>query len=319
MLAAPDSLGARNQSLVMVEGHSGEEHNETADYFAKIATHLPAQPAIKSTGPWDLVVLGERVPPPHEVWTRRQTPTHRHERFHPLSFVPLRWNRVVWHKWIFVLQQRIGLQHYATFWRDDPPKQECTSCGNRHNSSVHGYLAYCHDTHPLVQSWYSAWPSPGILRAWRQSAHCKERRIPARLCIPMSLYAHLRHRLGFVTARASIKLFQRKVVDNVTLALETITGGTHPTSCRPDPYSIADWRENSAWRPVPDTLKWDNLCCFRSVACVPCPLALHSIAQCQREIETRDGEMLTKPAKLSKAPFEGKGRGRLRSCTHQLV
>ena len=70
----------------------------------------------------------------------------------------------------------------------------------------------------------------------------------------MSLYAHLRHRLGFVTARASIKLFQRQVVDNVTLALETITVGTHPTSRRPEPYSIADWREDSVRQPPPDTL-----------------------------------------------------------------
>ena len=180
------------------------------------------------------------------------------------------------------------------------------SCGNRHNTSVHGYLAYCHDTHPFVQSWYFAWPNPGIVTVWRQSAHHKERRIAARLCIPTSLYAHLRHRLGFVTARASIKLFQRQVVDNVTLALQTITGGTHPTSPRPDPYSIADWRENSARPPLPDTLKRDKLCCFRSVACVPCPLALQSIEQCRGEIETGDGEMLTKPAKPSKAPLEGK-------------
>ena len=74
------------------------------------------------------------------------------------------------------------------------------------------------------------------------------------MCIPMSLYAHLRHRLGLVTARASIRLFQRQVVDNATLALEIITGGTHPTSRKPDPYCIADWRENSARRLLPDTL-----------------------------------------------------------------
>ena len=179
VLAVGDSLGTRNQSVLWVEGHSGEEYNETADYFAKIATQLPAPPANKSTGPRDVVVLGERVLPPHKVWTRSQTPTHRHEGFHPLSFVPLCWNRVGWHKWIFGLQQRIGFQHYATFWRDDPTKQECTSCGNRHNTSVHGYVAYCHDTHPLVQFWYSTWPNPGIVRVWSQSAHGKEKRIAA--------------------------------------------------------------------------------------------------------------------------------------------
>ena len=63
MLAVRDSLRARNQSAVWVEGHSGEENNETADHFAKTATQLPHPPAAKSTGPWDLVVLGERVLP----------------------------------------------------------------------------------------------------------------------------------------------------------------------------------------------------------------------------------------------------------------
>ena len=59
VLAVRDSLRARNQSVVWVEGHSGEERNETADYFTKIPTQLPAPPATKSTGPWDLVVLAE--------------------------------------------------------------------------------------------------------------------------------------------------------------------------------------------------------------------------------------------------------------------
>ena len=162
VLAVRHPLNARNQSMVWVEVHSGEEHNETADYFAKIATQLPTPPAIKSTGPWDLVVLSEQVLPPHKVRTKSQTLTHRHEGSHPLSFVPLRWNLVGWHKWIFALQQRIGLQHCATFWRNDPPIQECTSCGNQHKTSVHRYLAYCHDTHPLVQWWYSALPKSGL-------------------------------------------------------------------------------------------------------------------------------------------------------------
>ena len=35
VVAVGYSLSARNDSLVWVEGHSGEEHNESADYFAK--------------------------------------------------------------------------------------------------------------------------------------------------------------------------------------------------------------------------------------------------------------------------------------------
>ena len=105
-------------------------------------------------------------------------------------------------------------------------------------------------------------PGSVLLRSWllRSRVGDSQKRpsptyLAARLCIPMSLYAHLRHSLGFATARASIKLFQMQVVDNVSLASETITGGTHPTSRRPDPYSIADWLENSARRTLPDTLK----------------------------------------------------------------
>ena len=85
VLAVRDSLVARNQTVVWVEGHSREDHKETADYFAKLATQLPAPPATKSTGPLDLVLLGERVLPPHKVWTRSQTPTHSHDGFPPTA------------------------------------------------------------------------------------------------------------------------------------------------------------------------------------------------------------------------------------------
>ena len=40
VLAVHDSLRAKNQRVVCVEGHTAEEHNETADYFVKIATKL---------------------------------------------------------------------------------------------------------------------------------------------------------------------------------------------------------------------------------------------------------------------------------------
>ena len=59
LLAVRDYLSARNQSVVWVEGNLWEDHNETADHFAKIATHLPAPTSTESTGPWDLVVFGE--------------------------------------------------------------------------------------------------------------------------------------------------------------------------------------------------------------------------------------------------------------------
>ena len=188
VLAVRDSLRAGNQSVVWVGGHSGEEHDETADYFAAITTQLPAPSATKSTEPWDLVVFGKRVLDPHKVWTKRQTRTHRHEGFHPWTFVPLRWKRVGRHKWICGLHQRMGFQHYATLWSNDQPKQECTSCWNRQYTTVHEYIVYCHDAnplvpHPLVQSWYSAWPNLGIVQAWWQLAQHKERRIAARLCI----------------------------------------------------------------------------------------------------------------------------------------
>ena len=140
MFAFPDSLMARNQSVALFEGHSAKEHNDTADYFAKPAPQLPAPPATRCTGPWDLVVLGERVLPPRKVWTKSKTLTDRHDRVHPLSFVPIRCNHVGGDKCIFGLQQRKGFQHYATFWKDDPTKQECTSCENRQNTFL---LVHC--------------------------------------------------------------------------------------------------------------------------------------------------------------------------------
>ena len=59
--------------------------------------------------------------PPHQVWTHDLVPQHSQEDIHPVSWCPMKYRRLAWHKWLFDLQSRHGYSHYATFWRDDPP------------------------------------------------------------------------------------------------------------------------------------------------------------------------------------------------------
>ena len=150
------SILAKCQGLELVEGHTGEVHNEMSDKYAKVCMALPLPPPQTRVTPWDVVRHGERMAPPHKVWTHGLFPTHTHEGFHPLSWRPLRFRRLAWHKWLFGLQSRLGYAHYATFWTHAPVKHPCPHCHRFHNQSLHGTLAFCTQTHPLVAAWLSS-------------------------------------------------------------------------------------------------------------------------------------------------------------------
>ena len=156
------SLRQKGQSLEWVEGHVGHQYDELSDHYAKVGTLLPPPPPATRTSPWEVIRQGEVTLPPHKVWTHDLVPSHQHEHFHPVSWRPLKRHRLTWHKWLFGLQSREGFSHYATYWRDEPSRMPCAHCGNRHNDSVHGVLAHCSPTHPLVAAWLSAWPSPPL-------------------------------------------------------------------------------------------------------------------------------------------------------------
>ena len=236
------SILAKCQGLEWVEGHTGEVHNEMSDKYAKIGTALPLPPPQTRVTPWHVVRHGERMAPPHKVWTHGLFPTHAHEGFHPLSWRPLRFRRLAWHKWLFGLQSRLGYAHYATFWTDAPVKHPCPHCHRFHNQSLHGTLAFCTQTHPLVAAWLSSWTVRSEVLTWRRSAQRKDLRIVGRLAIPQSLYRFLKTRLGGLReARKTVRHFQQHVLDNVTAVLADSVP-TKPQA-RPNPFNPADWSQ----------------------------------------------------------------------------
>ena len=236
------SILAKCQGLEWVEGHTGDVHNEMSHKYAKIGRALPRPPPQKRTTPWDVIRHGELMAPPHKVWTHSLFPSHAHEGFHPLSWSPLRFRRLAWHKWLFGLQSRLGYAHYATFWTDAPVKRPCPHCHRFHNPSLHGTLAFCTKTHPLIDAWLSSWTIRSEVLTWRHSAQRKDLRIAGRWAIPQTLYHVLKAKLGGLRgARKAVGHFQQHVLDNVTAVLADSVPTRPPT--RPNPFSPGDWSQ----------------------------------------------------------------------------
>ena len=199
----------------------------------------PPPPALRPS-PWDIIRQGEHVLPPHKVWSHDLIPSHQNEHFHPISWRPLGHRRLAWHKWLFGIQSRAGFSHYATFWRDENEKTPCAACGTHHNRSVHGVLAHCSPTHPLVSAWLSAWSVSALVATWRATAVRRDLRIIARLAVPRSVYRYLaQHSGGLRAARKIVGQFQSTVVDSVNSAL---CSAIPPPSRRPCPFRPEDWR-----------------------------------------------------------------------------
>ena len=198
----------------------------------------PPPPPARPSSPWDVVRHGESMVPPHKVWTHNLTPSHTHEDFQPLSCRPLKFCRLAWHKWFFGLQSPSEYAHYATYWSDKPPPHTCSHCLRFHNLSVHGHLAHCAESQPVVQAWLSAWSPRAGAASWGRMAHCGDLRIAGRLAFPRSLYRHLARTPGsFRAARKEIASYQDRVLDSFTAALAS---AIPPKSKRPDVFVSAD-------------------------------------------------------------------------------
>ena len=227
------------QSLECVKGDVGLQDNELSNDNAKVGTPLPRPPLATRTSRWEVIHQGEVTLSPHQVWTHDLVPTHQHEHFGPVSWRPLKRHRLTWHKWLFGLQSREGFRHYATYWRDKPSRMPCAHCGTRLNDSVHGVLAHCSPTHPLVAAWLSAWPSPPLLANSRSTGICRDLWIVGCLAIPRTLYRYLAlHHAGLRAARVAVGKFQQNALNAVNASLEKTV--PRPSS-RPCSFHPEDW------------------------------------------------------------------------------
>ena len=133
-------------------GHSGIKGNKLADRYAKKAVHLPNNPAVYPKSDWDLVVEGELVVGPHKTWGRLKVPHHGHEGIHPISFKPLVRGDMRLVKWLFAVRYVEGYSSPKKFWfNKGGAKNLCSTCLSFHDTSVHGYIAFCDNSSSWVR------------------------------------------------------------------------------------------------------------------------------------------------------------------------
>ena len=113
------SLQSKGQKVEWVKGHAGLRGNVLADEYARQASQLPLPPPASRFSPWDVIVDGLAMNPPHKCWKERSIPSHHHTGIHPISFAPLRRNpdAAQWIRWLFGLCWRPGWASYQSFWK----------------------------------------------------------------------------------------------------------------------------------------------------------------------------------------------------------
>ena len=74
-----EHVDRKNLCLQYVRGHSGIPGKEEVDRRAKAAVNLPDAPMQIPVEVGDVSYNGELFTYPHKVWTRNETPTHRHK------------------------------------------------------------------------------------------------------------------------------------------------------------------------------------------------------------------------------------------------
>ena len=117
---------------------------------------------------------------------------------------------------------------YTTFWANQPSPVPCPKCNNLHNLSLHGYLAFC-PNHPWHKAW--SWPRLPLISQWYSRATHRDRYLKGKLCVPDSLYQHLRSKLGCRSARTTNTAFQTSAM----LAVMKVVGPYTPQGGRSCP------------------------------------------------------------------------------------
>ena len=233
------SLQQKGQSLEWVEGHVGHQYNELSDHYAKVGTLPPPPPR-----PPHLTVgchpSGRNHPPPPQgmdarpdsLPPTRTLPPGLVEASHTTP--PHMAQVAVW----FAIEGRVQPLCHILARRVVPCALQ--HCGARHNDSVHGVLAHCSPTNPLVAAWLSAWPTPSLLANWRSTATRRDLRIIGCLAIPRTLYRYLAlHHGGLRAARVAVGKFQHNALNAVNASLESAV--PRPSN-RPCPFRPEDWR-----------------------------------------------------------------------------
>ena len=170
-----ECVDRKHVSLQYMRGHSGSPGDEEVDRRAKTAVNLPDVPVWIPVKVRDVSCHGELFTYRHKVWTRHETPTHRHKGVWSGCWKQLRFGFAIWIRCFFGGIVSPGYPFPLTYWHlehtgaMDP--QHCSLCKTYHNISVHGYLGHCGENSKLVQIWLNVWgPLRQKVLMWRRVA-----------------------------------------------------------------------------------------------------------------------------------------------------
>ena len=213
-----EDVHRKHLSLQYVRGHTGTPGNEEVDRRAKAAVNLPDAPVQIPPEVQDVLYHGEMFTYPHKVWTRHETPTHRHKGVWSGCWQQLKFGFTVWIRWIFGGIVSPGYSFPLNYWHPehtgaiDP--QRCSLCKTYHNKSVHGYLKHCVENSQLVQIWLNAWgPLRQKVLMWRRVVMACDLHILGTLLLQCSLVSELAQQEGWRQCKRAINKFYARNSD----------------------------------------------------------------------------------------------------------
>ena len=215
--------------LKHVKAHVGIVGNEAADKEAKKCNEsVTESPQQMPTNAFHVVFKGEKFIHPHKAWTKTEIPTHQQLDIWHVSCWPLRYKFQTWIKWIYACKCSAGYDSYHSVWA--PPgttgfikhAKMCVKCGTMHNLSVHGCIAFCNESHPVVQAWAESWPLSiqTKIKQWRTNANQRDRFILGKLCLPVNMRKSFKDwKISWRDSRIMIRKFQNTVTDKMQTLL----------------------------------------------------------------------------------------------------
>ena len=212
-----EHVNRKHLSLEHVRGHSGIPGNEEVEGREKAAVNLSDAPVQIPVEVGDVSYHGELFTYPHKVWTRHETPTHRHNGVWLGCWKQLKFGFTIWIRWRSGGIVSPGYSFPLTYWHPehtgaiDP--QRCSLCKTYHNKSVHGYSGHCGENSKLVQIWLNAWgPLRQKVLMPRRVAMAHYLHIVGRLLPPCSLVSELAQHEGWRQCKRAINKFYARIL-----------------------------------------------------------------------------------------------------------